>query len=267
MTDQGGDRLEKSIRNPDDLSAEEVEARLGIPATAPTRVRQPAIEAGTATATEPLPVGTTRRRVLWRDSATILIGVVLALLVARFLLPSGPASAVGSPSPEDTGLVAVASLTLSPTVVDTSAPTFGNVVPPSLHLDATPTPIPVITLPPATPRPQPTPTLQPGQTPSPTPAKTPTPTPHKTPAPTPPPAPIAKVTCSVPTGSMTVTCSGVGTLYAVTYEWTFGDGATATGKTPPPHPYATNGTYTVTLTATNATGSDSQNAFAMIPGP
>jgi PKD domain len=261
VTDRGGDRPDKSIRNPDDLSAEEVEARLGIPITAETKVRRSAV----AAPTEPVPHAATRRRVLWRDSATILIGVVVALLVVRFLLPSGPATADASPSPDDTGIVAVASATLAPTPTDATLATLGNVVPPSLHLDATPTPIPVITLPPATPRPQPTPTLKPGQTPGPT--ATPKATPHKTPAPTPLPAPIAKVTCSVPTGSMTVTCSGAGTLYAVTYEWTFGDGATATGRTPPPHLYATNGTYTVTLTATNVTGSDSQNAFAIIPGP
>ncbi|MEZ5082267.1 MAG: PKD domain-containing protein [Bacteroidales bacterium] len=33
------------------------------------------------------------------------------------------------------------------------------------------------------------------------------------------------------------------------YLWDFGDGSTYTGATPPPHPYSTPGTYTVTLTA------------------
>jgi len=35
VTDRGADRPEKSIRNPDDLSAEEVEARLGKPMMSP----------------------------------------------------------------------------------------------------------------------------------------------------------------------------------------------------------------------------------------
>lgn len=152
MTDHGGDRPEQGIRNPDDLSAEEVEARLGIPATAPTRVRRSAI----APATEPVPSATTRRRVLWRDSATILIGVVLALLVVRYVLPSSSAPGGGSPSPQDTGLIALDSPTPSSGAIDTSVPTIGNVVPSGLHLDATPTLIPVITLPPRTPIPGPT---------------------------------------------------------------------------------------------------------------
>ncbi|ACM58390.1 PKD domain-containing protein [Halorubrum lacusprofundi] len=39
----------------------------------------------------------------------------------------------------------------------------------------------------------------------------------------------------------------------ITYEWTFGDGATATGETTP-HSYATPGTYTAELTVTDAYG-------------
>lgn len=38
------------------------------------------------------------------------------------------------------------------------------------------------------------------------------------------------------------------------YAWQFGDGATATGKTPPPHSYSTGGTYPVTLTVTDNAG-------------
>ncbi len=246
------------------LTDEEVEARVGVPATAATRVRRS--QAGQA---EPALYGTTRRRILWRDSATILTGVVLALFAARFLLPSDPASALGSPSPEDTGLVALASPTPTPTPTDPGPATIGPVVPPSLHLDATPTPIPVITLPPATPRPTPTPTLKPGQTPGPTPSKTPTPTPHTTPAPTPLAAPLAQASCSVAVGSFQANCTSAGTVCGgtCTYHWTFGDGTTGTGKTVSHiYPVSTPITYTVTLTVTNSAGSDTRNAFPTVPG-
>jgi PKD domain-containing protein len=265
VTDQARDRLEKRISNPDDLSAEEIEARLGVPASgSPAAVRRPL-----GAPTEPAHYVTTRRRILWRDSATILLGVVLALLAVRFVLPSGPAAAVGSPSPEDTSLVAVASLTLSPMPTDTPAPTLGNVVPPSLHLDATPTPIPVITLPPATPRPQPTPTPRPGLTPGPTaPGKTPPPTPKPTPKPTPSPAPVVVLGCSVPAASMMVTCGSAGSLYTkgATYTWTFGDGATSHAVGSASHLYAVPGSYTVRLTITNATGSGHDEATVSVPG-
>jgi hypothetical protein len=262
VTEQGRDWPEKSIRNPDDLSAEEIAARLGLPTTASTAVPSAAV----AVATEPVAYGTTRRRVLWRDSATILIGIVVALLVVRFVLPAGPASAVDSPSPEDTSLVAVASATVSTTATDTPPPTLGNVVPPSLHLDATPTPIPVITLPPATPRPEPTPTLRPGQTPAPTPSRTATPTPHKTPAPTQPPQPVANPTCTV-TGPLSVHCTSAGSLYATSYSWSFGDGTSSVAGASANHSYAQAGTYTVTLTASNVTGSDVEQSIVTVPGP
>src|SRR5206468_3523783 len=43
---------------------------------------------------------------------------------------------------------------------------------------------------------------------------------------------------------------------ALTYAWSFGDGATGSGVRPT-HAYADNGTYTVTLTVTDARGSGS----------
>jgi len=146
-------------RNPEELSEAEIEARLGIPSTATTRVR-PSPDAPP----DPARYSTTRRRVLWRDSATILIGVVLALLAVRYVLPAAPASSLESPSPHDTGLVAAGSPIPSQPAIDTSLPTIGNVVPSGLHLDATPTLIPVITLPPPTPTPAPTATPGPTAT-------------------------------------------------------------------------------------------------------
>jgi hypothetical protein len=257
VTDRGRDRPDKSIRNPDDLSAEEVEARLGIPAAAATKVRRTAVTA----ATEPVAYATTRRRVLWRDSATILIGVVVALLVVRFLLPSGPATAEASPSPEDTGLVAIASSTLAPTPTDTTLVTFGNVVPPSLHLDATPTPIPVITLPPPTPRPQPTPTLKPGQTPGPT----ATPGPKATPKPTPTPPPVV-VSFHCDQSGLALTCHDL-SLYETQPSkrlWTFvqsGYPTVTSRANPAAHTFAAPGDVTVTLTVYGYNGSTSHDNF------
>jgi len=134
-----------------------------------------------------------RRRILWRDSAFILIGVVVALLLAQFLLPRD--GATGSDDPTEIPTGAVLGLTSAPR---TLAPgeTFGPIGPildPSLGIGATPTPIPVITLGP-TQRPTPTPSTAPGATPTPTPRITPKPTTAPppptapaTPAPTPPP--------------------------------------------------------------------------------
>jgi PKD repeat protein len=76
---------------------------------------------------------------------------------------------------------------------------------------------------------------------------------------------------SPPTASFTYTCTDLacdfdGTASSdsdgsiVSYDWTFGDGATASGSTAS-HTYAASGDYTVTLTVTDdggATGTDSQ---------
>jgi len=115
-----------------------------------------------------------RRRILWRDSAFILIGVVIALLVAQTLLPRSAGTVTGEPSDFSTG---VALGSIAPPRTLAPGETFGPIIDPSLAIDATPTPIPVITLGP-TRRPGPT------ATPSPTPAPTPTPTPKLTAAPT-----------------------------------------------------------------------------------
>jgi hypothetical protein len=152
-----------------------------------------------------------RRRQLWRDSAAILSAVVLALL-AFDLLSSFSTGLLGpSPSPMPSDLAGGSQGTgasLGP------GQTFVPIVDPNLAIDATPTPIPVITLPPtgthapslpprATPRPTtrpiktpppsapptPAPTPAPTPTPTPTPETTPEPTPEITPEPTPAPTP------------------------------------------------------------------------------
>jgi hypothetical protein len=233
------------------LTEEEVEARIGLHPAAPTSVRRPL-------GPEPEAVHhvTTRRRLLWRDSATILLGVVVALLAVRFLLPSGPAAAIASPSADASGLVALASPSPTAPVLDTSFPTFGNVVPPSLNLDATPTPIPVITLPPRTPTPAPTATPAPGTTPRPTPHPTPRPTPTPTPKPSP---PVAKFTWTCDATHFASfnasTSTGAGSSPS-DYFWNFDDnGATKTGKIAT-HQYPASSVYNVFLTVTGPGGTD-----------
>jgi hypothetical protein len=271
VMDPNGKRLPGAGDLPQ-LSDEELEHRIGASTAPATRVRRP--PRASARAMRPPErgryEGADRRRILWRDSATILIGVVLALLGARFLIPSGPATAVGSPTaPADTGLVAVASPTDAPTgSSSTPAPSAtpiptGVVVPTGLHLDATPTPIPVITLPPATPRPSPSASLKPGQTPAPStkPGASPTPKPIQG-------APVVSVTCTVATLSFIADCTSVGSanVAGATYLWDFGDGsAPIAGGTTKQHTY-TAGQYVVTLTITNATGSGHDEANVQIPG-
>jgi hypothetical protein len=138
-----------------------------------------------------------RRRQLWRDSATILSAVVVALLVFRLLGAFSAPAPAASPSPIPSGL-ASGSEGIEPSLGP--GQTFVPIVDPSLGIDATPTPIPVVTLPPtgthapslppgATPRPTTKPVRtsppSPVPTPSPRPVPTPTPTPEPTPVPTP----------------------------------------------------------------------------------
>ena len=56
------------------------------------------------------------------------------------------------------------------------------------------------------------------------------------------------------TNPLTVTFTDTSTNSPTSWAWTFGDGGTATRKNPA-HKYTTAGTYTVTLTVWNATGS------------
>ena len=142
------------------------------------------------------------KRLLWRDSAIILIGIVLALLLAQFLpglVPAPVADQAESASATGTGSTGAPG--------DSTPPggTFGPVIDPSLGTDPTQPPNPPITLPPTgsfepgetadpTPKPtkQPTATIgppTPAPTPRPTPAPTPEPTPEITPPPTEPPPP------------------------------------------------------------------------------
>ena len=225
MLDPTGEPIERIDELPQ-LADDELEQRIGARPATRTRVVRTRPERARY-------VGGTRRRVLWRDSATILIVVILTLLGARFLLPNGnPAT---SPSPDQSERSVVATATAEDTVALSAIPTIGIVVSSGLHLDATPTPPPLITLGPVTPKPSET--L--GPTPKPTVKASGTPAPV-----------VAAISCTPGSGSfgspVTVICQDTGTG-ATSWSWDFGDGGTATTSSAS-HDYVTNGTFTITLT-------------------
>ena len=91
----------------------------------------------------------------------------------------------------------------------------------------------------------------------------------------PPPAVNQPPTAAFTSSCLGLTCTFDGTSSSdsdgtvASYAWNFGDGGTATGATPPPHPYAAGGPYTVTLTVTDddlATGSVQHVVTVTPPG-
>lgn len=213
-----------------------------------------------------------RRRLLWRDSATILMGVVLALLAFRILSPpSGPVEPTETPIPSEVSIrLTPAPLTLAP------GESLGPIVDPSLGIDASPTPIPVLTLGP-TPPPGPTFALAPGATPTPTPrpTATPPPTPRVTPrpsaastpppstpqppTPTPTPGPMVSISCAI-TAPQTVACTAtVSNIQQGSQDWsTTGDGTAVgggDGSNSITYLYPSTGPITITLVVTGLDGS------------
>src|SRR3954471_10505067 len=87
----------------------------------------------------------TARRALARDTLTLLGGALLAITIARLVVPENPAGATSSPTPEDTGGI-VARGSNGPGLTLPPLDTLGPLVNPSTGLSATPTPIPIITL-------------------------------------------------------------------------------------------------------------------------
>jgi PKD repeat protein len=73
--------------------------------------------------------------------------------------------------------------------------------------------------------------------------------------PPPPPAPVASITPGTFSGvaPVTILFDGSSSTNAVSYNWTFGDGDTASGSTLG-HIFSTAGTYTTTLTVSNSAG-------------
>ena len=209
------------------------------------------------------------RVVLWRDSATILVVVVIALLAWQTFAPGG----IGQPSASGDRPSGIVVGSLPPGMSLPPGFTFGPIVPPSLDINATPTPIPVITLGPSpspSPSPAPSGSVKPSKSPgasggaSPTPPPTPTdtpPAPTDTPEPTPPP-PVANFTwsegllCAV---DFTNTSSN-----DTSWDWDFGDGNGSTSSSPS-HTYASASTYSVKLTING--GADSITKSVDVVGP
>jgi Flp pilus assembly protein TadG len=131
-------------------------------------------------------------------------------------------------------------------------------------LPVPPTAAPATVAPTATATAAPTATATPGVTP------TPVPTPTATPVPTPTP------NCTLPSAGFTYSVSPLTKVAPVTltvantttspycpitaWLWTFGDNTTSTDMAPPPHVYIVKGNYKVTLTVTNAVGTDTTGA-------
>lgn len=199
------------------------------------------------------------KRLLWRDSAIILAGIVVALLIAQLLPHADPglaADATDLASGAGPGASLARGSSLAP------ATTFGPIVDPSLAIDATRPPRPAVTLPPtgsfepgATDGPTPRPTKKPPAT---SPPATPEPTPEVTPEITPIPPPTVSMSCSV--AALTVTCDATTSdIVAGSQRWTMGgDGvlvAGGDGSNSVEWTYVEAGAHTVTLTVDGDDGS------------
>jgi hypothetical protein len=206
------------------------------------------------------------KRLLWRDSATILVGVVLALLAVQLFLRFAPATSSSSPSPFGSELV----VGPADSTGSSSGPgfTLGPVVDPSLGIDVRPTKRPDRTLPPTGSQPpQVTQPPSPVVTPRPTRAPTPPPTPAPTQPPVtdppvtdpPPPPANAQVACDAPVGQ-TVTCTSSSTdILSNSEVWDMGaPGAVISGgngSSSITWTYTDLGPFTATVTLT-VTGAD-----------
>jgi hypothetical protein len=238
------------------LSHQEVERRVelrptpaqpAIPPPTPDRVAAAPVASAPVTRAPVRPARAARplradpHRLLWRDSATILVAIVLVLLGAQAFLPRGAGLPTDSAIPS---AVVIGSVPPGSSVAPVE--TFGPIIDPSLGIDATPTPIPVITLGPTH---SPTPTPKPNPTPRPTPK--PTKTPKPTPTPTPP--PVAVLSCSV-IDVLTVSCDGTDSVHSTEWVWDWDDLTPNSPGSLVQHVYAVPGTYLITLTVTGLDG-------------
>ena len=71
-------------------------------------------------------------------------------------------------------------------------------------------------------------------------------------------APVANFTADITTGcdNLTVTFTDASSNNPTSWDWDFGDGTSSSNEMNPVHEYTSPGVYTVTMEATNATGSD-----------
>ena len=79
------------------------------------------------------------------------------------------------------------------------------------------------------------------------------------------PTTTASFTSSCPSLTCSFDASGSTALPSATYSWTFGDGNSGTGKTTS-HTYAAAGSYTVTLTVSDANGTATKSATVVVNG-
>lgn len=229
-----------------------------------------------------------RRRLLWRDSATILIGVVLALLVVQSMSAPPTAGPGSSPSDLPSG-IAIGSV--GPPISLPPGATLPPIIDPSLGIDATPTPIPVITMGPTpTPGPSPSPSASPSSSPkatgSPRPSRTPgtskppstppsnpppTQPPPTQPPPTQPPPTQPPPTAAPPVAQFTWNTTALVVDFTNTstgdtsWDWDFGDSSGSTAQNPS-HVYAAPGDYTVKLTVTGPGGTDTVTHVVSVSG-
>jgi len=75
--------------------------------------------------------------------------------------------------------------------------------------------------------------------------------------------PNAAFTAATSGTTATITNTTTG---ATSYSWDFGDSQTSTAQNPPAHTYSSNGTFTITLIATNSCGSDTATQQVTISG-
>ena len=273
LTGRSASKPAVSDERPVVLTAEQVAYRIGAVARPSTAAPEKAasglnrLTPARPVVATPVSPGAQRERLV-RDSGVALITLAALGLIAAMVWPSSPA-----PNGGPTGSVfAVDRAVVTPGPTEdseaaTPAPT-GEV--------AAETEVPVLTprpsakpaapavvaphgaKPRATPRPTRTPRPTPTPTPTPKPTATPTATPNPTatpePTPTPLPNPVVFFDCS--SSGLVLSCDGSASTDASSYDWSFGDGSNASGATPS-HTYDQPGDYSVTLTVSNASGSDS----------
>jgi PKD repeat protein len=83
-------------------------------------------------------------------------------------------------------------------------------------------------------------------------------------------APVASFTATVTNGNLAVSFTDTSTNHPTSWQWNFGDTSSASNTSTaenPEHTFSAPGTYTVTLTATNAVGSGMTAQAVTVTGP